>query len=182
MPGFDEFATAHSPRLFRRALTLAHGDWHAAEDLLQATLLRTACHWSAISHPEAYAQRVLTNLVRDRYRSAQRTPRTVSCGLPQDVELLVAQDSIAQACLPPGETDNGELEQAIATLTKSQRKVIVLRYWYGMTEADIAETLGIAVGAVKSLSFRAMRSLRWRLLHLAGEKPASSPPSHPNPS
>ncbi|MBX9394380.1 sigma-70 family RNA polymerase sigma factor [Streptomyces sp. TRM72054] len=182
MPGFDEFATTHSSKLFRRALTLAHGDWHTAEDLLQATLLRTACHWSAISHPEAYAQRVLTNLVRDRYRSAQRTPRTLSCGLPQDLELLVAQDSVEQACLHQGDTGNGELEQAIATLTSRQRKVIVLRYWYGMTEADIAETLGIAVGAVKSLSFRAMRSLRWRLLRLAEEKPGSAPPSQPDPS
>ena len=49
---------------------------------------------------------------------------------------------------------------ALATLTRGQRAVIVLRYFEDLTEAQTAEALGCSVGTVKSQTSRAMAALR----------------------
>ena len=49
---------------------------------------------------------------------------------------------------------------ALATLTRGQRAVVVLRYFDDLTETQAAEALGCSVGTVKSQSARAMRALR----------------------
>ncbi|MFF6984437.1 sigma-70 family RNA polymerase sigma factor [Streptomyces sp. NPDC008343] len=155
MASFEEFAASHAPRLFQRALRLTHGDWHTAEDLVQTTLLRTSRHWGDLAHPEAYARRILANLVIDRHRVARR--EVLSCDM--DTDLLGAPAAGSHA----GEPDSDaviELEIAMTGLSSRQRKVIVLRHWYGLSEADIAQTLGVATGTVKSLNARAIRSLR----------------------
>jgi RNA polymerase sigma factor (sigma-70 family) len=45
-------------------------------------------------------------------------------------------------------------------LTKRERAVVVLRYWYDLTEQQIAEELGIAPGTVKSTAARALGKLK----------------------
>ena len=44
-------------------------------------------------------------------------------------------------------------------MAAGQRAVLVLRYWSGLNEAEIAEALGISRGAVKSTASRALRAL-----------------------
>ncbi len=53
-----------------------------------------------------------------------------------------------------------EILAALDTLTQRRRQVVVLRYWLDLTEAETAEVLGIAVGTVKSQTFRALAALR----------------------
>ena len=49
---------------------------------------------------------------------------------------------------------------AIRLLTARERAVIAMRYWLGLSEAEIADELGIAVGTVKSTAARAVTKLR----------------------
>ena len=53
--------------------------------------------------------------------------------------------------------------RALAALPRQQRAVIVLRYYEDLSEAEIAATLGVSAGTVKSHAARAMRTLREQL-------------------
>jgi RNA polymerase sigma factor (sigma-70 family) len=55
------------------------------------------------------------------------------------------------------------LDEAMALLNERQRKALTLRYWYGMSEREVAAALGVAAGTVKSINFRALRTLRQAL-------------------
>jgi RNA polymerase sigma factor (sigma-70 family) len=59
--------------------------------------------------------------------------------------------------------DDEPLWQALRALPKRQRAVIVLRYYEDLSEAEIAATLGISTGTVKSQASRAIATLRQRL-------------------
>jgi RNA polymerase sigma-70 factor (ECF subfamily) len=59
-----------------------------------------------------------------------------------------------------------EIRQALGSLTTKQRTVVVLRYYAGMSEAEIAEALGIPDGTVKSRGWAAMQRLRRLLVHV----------------
>jgi RNA polymerase sigma factor (sigma-70 family) len=58
---------------------------------------------------------------------------------------------------------------ALATLPARQREVLVLRYYAGMTEAEIAETTGISRGAVKSTASRALDAVEKAIRYPARE-------------
>ena len=55
--------------------------------------------------------------------------------------------------------EHQEVLQALRRLPERQREVLTLRYWSDLSEAQIAETLGISRGAVKSNASRGMRRL-----------------------
>lgn len=158
MLNFEEFARRQSPYLLRRALALADGDWYAAEDLVQVTLFRVSCHWGDVAQPESYAQRVLTNLSRDRFRTNRREPQILSFGSPAEIDTAHGRSYVTLT--GKALDDNAELEQAVCQLSSRQKQVLLLRYWYGMPVAEVAKTLGIAEGTVKGLNTRALRVLR----------------------
>jgi RNA polymerase sigma factor (sigma-70 family) len=64
--------------------------------------------------------------------------------------------------------EHREVLAALGGLGRRQREVLVLRYWSDLSEADIAETLGISRGTVKSTASRALTALQKAL---AGEAP-----------
>ena len=61
------------------------------------------------------------------------------------------------------------LESAIGRLPREQREAVILRDRMGMSQEEVAETLGIRVGAVKSRLFRARETLKVELKRLLGE-------------
>ncbi|MCC9309406.1 SigE family RNA polymerase sigma factor [Kitasatospora sp. RB6PN24] len=82
----------------------------------------------------------------------------------------------AREYVPPHETDAPSAEEhavlndehrrvvaALQQLTERQREVLVLRYWSDLSEAQIAETLGLSRGAVKSTASRALDALEKQL-------------------
>lgn len=138
---FEEFVNASAGRLLRTAVFLVH-DRHLAEDLVQSTYERVARRWTRIQRaggrPEAYARKVLVNLViDDRKRRARRGD--VLVGSVADVD-RIAGAATAQDPL------RGGLDHALAGLPVRQRAVMVLRYWCDLSEQEIAETLGISRG------------------------------------
>jgi RNA polymerase sigma-70 factor (sigma-E family) len=158
---FRTFATRVSPALMRSALVLT-GDRGHAEDLLQATLWRTARRWSSINgSPEAYAQRVLINLSRDRRRGLSRRVSELS---RVDPPAGVVEDQVARLA------ERDWMVQAIRRLPARQREVLVLRFLLDLSVEQTARVLGTSHGTVKSHTSRALNQMR----ELLADPPATS--------
>ena len=146
---FVEFAGAVSARLQGMAFLLC-GDWHTAEDLVQATLVKVFVSWRRIRRQEtahAYATRTLVNTYL-AHKRLRRTGEIPTSELPERA-----------AELPALETRMVVLA-ALATLPPRGRAVVVLRYWADLSVDQVAAVLGCSPGAVKSQSARALGKLR----------------------
>jgi len=145
---FDE--RAHS---LRATAFLLCGDWHHAEDITQAALLKLYLAWPRLSRHDAldsYARKiVLRTFLAERRRPWRRRERLTD-GPPE--------------C--PGE-HLGEpdllVRQALAAVAPKQRAVLVLRYWNDLSVDETAQVLGCSTGTVKSQSARGLSTLRARL-------------------
>lgn len=146
--GFSEFVTSASAYLTRTAYLLT-GDQDAARDLVQETLTRTYASWWRVRKPDAlrYARRVLVNLHIDQRR--KRTPEPADWSDQPD-----RHDQYGRA------DDQDEVRRLLAGLAPQQRRIIVLRYFADLPEAEVAACLGISVGAVKSACSRGLAALR----------------------
>lgn len=149
---FRELVSTRSAALLRTAYLLA-GDRGRAEDLLQTALLKTYAAWGRIAPgaAEAYVRRVMATTSVSWWRHRSST-ETVAATVPDSGNDTTA--AIAEA-----ET----IRQHLLTLPQRQRAVVVLRFYNDMTEADIAETLGISRGAVSNHITRALATMRIRL-------------------
>ena len=155
MPGsaadvaFDEFAHLAWPRL-RWSAYLLTGDHHLAEDLAQMALVRTYAAWPRVRRDDAlaYARRVLVNLNIDRLR--RRRPVEV----PGEHDVAARRNGTDEA------EDRDEVVRLLARLTDKERRVVVLRHYFDLSEAEVAGELGIAPGTVKSTLARARGKLR----------------------
>jgi RNA polymerase sigma-70 factor (sigma-E family) len=147
---FDEFVLASWPRLRWTAYLLV-GDHHLAEDLTQTALVRTYAVWHKVRREDAlaYTRKVLVNANIDRLR--RRHLREVGG---------VEADDLRPA--DTGAEDRDQLVRLLATLTDRERKVVVLRHYYDLSEADVARELGVSVGTVKSTGSKALAKLRTR--------------------
>jgi RNA polymerase sigma-70 factor (sigma-E family) len=155
---FTAFMAEHAGEL-RRTAWLLVGDLHRAEELTQEALARTYASWGRAREgdPLAYSRRVLANLRIDTWRRRRR-------------EVLTAEvpDGLVSGSERRTE-DRDQLARALALLNARQRRVVVLRHIVGLSEAEVAASLGISVGTVKSSSSRALATLR-AALSSDGEK------------
>lgn len=169
-PAFEHFVAEQSARLVRMAYLLT-GERGAAEDLLQLTLLRTANRWRAARQaPEAYARRVLVNLVRDRRRRAAR--RVAERPLEEAIGARIRGVSTDHAEAVVG---RNEVFDALARLPADQREVLVLRFYGDLSVAETAAATGTSEGTVKSRTSRALARMREVLA--APAQPALQPAS-----
>jgi RNA polymerase sigma-70 factor (sigma-E family) len=172
---FEEFVTATAGRLLRTAVFLVY-DRHLAEDLVQTAYERVARRWPRmrrLGHPEAYARKILVNLAIDeRKRRARRGDLLI--GSPVELERMAAAGHSAPhwatGAGSPRAGQPGGLDEVLAALPVKQRAVVVLRYWCDLSEQEIADTLGISRGTVKSHTSRAMTALRHHLAENGGQR------------
>lgn len=150
---FESFVAAVGDHLMRTAFLLTC-DLSAAEDLYQKTLERLLQRWRSVEQPKAFCWRVMHNLVVDEGRARARRPREGPLHALVEPGDQASADSLGAAELRPC------LLRALAGLSPSQRTVVVLRYFGDMSEAEIAHTMGVAPGTVKSTASRAMYLLR----------------------
>lgn len=152
---FDEFVAARGADLWRSAWLLT-GDAHKAEDLVQAALLKCWRRWDSIAADgsvEGYVRRTLVTTYTDWWRRKWNA-ETPSDAVPEEVKAASQADETVVLA------ERRDLLAALATLTRGQRAVLVLRYFEDLTEAETAATLGVSVGTVKSQAARAMTALR----------------------
>ncbi|MGN0064743.1 MAG: SigE family RNA polymerase sigma factor [Nocardioides sp.] len=148
--GFEEWVAARRPALLRTAYLLT-GNADDAEDLVQSALVKVVPHWSRIAaDPEAYVRKVLATTSVSRWRR-RRWREVTTADVPE--QALASHDTDERLALMA----------ALGTLAPRQRAVVVLRYFDDLTERQTAETLGIAVGTVKSQARDALARLRLAL-------------------
>ena len=151
---YTAFVAARHRALFRTAYLIT-GDFHQAEDLLQVALTKAFLSWSKVSaarSPEAYVRRIIANQSVSwwRRRSSGEVPTAVvEAGTTSGHE--------------PQVTESDETWRALTRLPRQQRAVLVLRYYEDMSEAEIADTLGIARGTVKAHANKALKTLAQQL-------------------
>ena len=154
MTDFESWLVAREPALQRLALLLT-GDEHAAQDLVQVSLAKLYLAWDRLDdrdHIDAYARKILVNEHRTAWRRPWRRREVVTDSPPDRGGPVVEYDGTRDA-----------VWSFVASLPPRQRAVIVLRYYEQLTEAEIAEVLGVSPGTVKSQASRAIAALRTRL-------------------
>ena len=141
-----------SSTLFRTAMSLTGNNRADAEDLLQATLVKTYLAWEKIADAAAqdtYVRRIMVNTHISSWRR-RRLDEYPTDELPEE-----PIDSQAPDC---------ELyevvRRALDRLPRRMRAAVMLRYYDDMSEPEVAAALGISVGTVKSTVARAVAKLR----------------------
>ncbi|MEV0284349.1 MULTISPECIES: SigE family RNA polymerase sigma factor [unclassified Kribbella] len=153
---FTAFVLARSARLVHFARMLC-GDAELAEDLVQTALEKAYLRWERIemADPFGYVRQAVVNqhLSWVRRRPWRERPSGDAVELDQYLDASVADPAGAVA-------RRVAIGAALATLTRRERTVVVLRYVEDLTEKETAAVLGVAVGTVKSANARALEKLR----------------------
>ncbi len=167
---FDQLLERHGKPLFNFFLRQV-GNVTEAEDLVQTTfvrILQAAPSFDPAQKFTTWAYRIAHNLCVDFFRRQQHR-RAVSLDEPlTDDESLTLGDLMADDAPAPGlRFEDNQLQaairRAVTTLPVEQRAVVVLCHFEGRSYPEIAETLDIPVGTVKSRMHNAMRRLRDQL-------------------
>jgi RNA polymerase sigma-70 factor (sigma-E family) len=152
---FRDFVHEYGDRLARVAWMLTI-DRDAVPDVVQTALVKTFVHWSRAraTDPYRYARRALVTTVIDRHRREQQHGRALS----------ILRSDARDVSGPAEQVElRSDIASALATLAPRQRAVVALKYIDDLSERDIAKTLGISVGTVKSTVSRALPLLRTAL-------------------
>ena len=149
----DELYRGHALRLTRMALLLL-GDKPSAEDVVQEAFLGLFRGLGRLSDPGravAYLRVSVLNGCRSVLRARKRARLR---GAPTDYPAVWSAESAALE----GE-ERREVLQAVARLPRRQREVLVLRYFLGLSDSEIAADLGVSRGTVVSTASRALAAL-----------------------
>ena len=149
----DELYAAHYRRLVRLSVLLVR-DLETAEEVVQDSFVAMHGRWKALRDPDkalAYLRQTVVNrsrsVLRHRGVQARHTPDPPPNLHGADEDVLVAERRKV-------------VLEALRELPGRQREVLALRYYLDLSEADIASTLGISRGAVKSHASRGVAALR----------------------
>src|SRR5262245_48721990 len=177
---FEELCTRYGEPLRRHLLRMLR-DADAAEDLLQETLLRAWTHagqWDGRGAPRAWLFRIATNLALNHVRALRRRrqqPLVVpSDATDPDEEPALPGWMVDTASLAPGEAlelaePHALLRRVVAGLAEEKREVLRLIHDAEMDIGEVAQTLGIPRGTVKSRLHYATQRLARELRDAEGE-------------
>lgn len=155
-PARDDEFRVYYERMHDRAVRTGRrlvGDAVVAEDLAAEALARAYARWRTVRqhpNPDAWLLRVLGNLAVDHLRRAGRTG-------PGEVDRVARERTDDDAVL------RVDLRQAMDSLTDRQREVLVMRYLVDLSEEEVAGSLGMSTGSVKTHLSRASHRLRDQL-------------------
>jgi RNA polymerase sigma factor (sigma-70 family) len=126
----------------RAALLL--GSSSSANDVVHDAFIAVFQRWDSLDEPGPYLNRCVLNGCRDLLRRQRRAPTE------------------SRPTFVGDRADDVALWDDLNLLPFRQRAALVMRYWQGMDESEISDTLGIRPGTVGSLLTRAKRNLRGR--------------------
>jgi RNA polymerase sigma-70 factor, ECF subfamily len=145
---FEDFYTGAVSRLLGQ-LFLVTGDLHEAEEVVQEAFARASGRWPRLrdyNAPEAWVRRVAMNLAADRARKLRHQAKALLRMGPPPEAAAFSVETLA-------------LVQALSTLSVRQRKAIILHHLVGMPVEEVARTMAVPAGTVKSLLSRGRRAL-----------------------
>lgn len=141
---FEGLYAAHFDSLVRLAVLLVDSS-AAAEDLVQGVFVKLYVRFDTVNSPVAWLRAAVTNACRNERRRLGTARRYAS--------RLVGQPTIIEEPVD-------DLVVLLRRLPYRQRAVVVLRFYLDLSESDIAATLGMRPGTVKSSLHRALTRLR----------------------
>lgn len=142
----------HRMRLVRLAILLVD-EMSTAEDVVQEAFAGLHRNWARL-RDEYAAIGYLRTAVVNGSRSVLRRRRTARDYVPPHAVNSRSAESLAMLSV-----EHQSVVEALGRLAPRQREVLVLRYYGGLSEAEIAEATGISKGAVKSTASRALDSV-----------------------
>jgi RNA polymerase sigma-70 factor (sigma-E family) len=157
----EQLYAAHWRSLVRLSVLLVR-DLGTAEEIVQDAFVAMHGRWSRLREPDkalAYLRRAVVN----RSRSSLRHRKVVQAHAARQPAPGVVRGADEVAL--EGDRRAAVLD-ALGALPRRQREVLALRYYLDLSEVEIAETLGISRGAVKSHASRGSAALRGRLADL----------------
>ena len=152
----------HYKRLYRIALSYLRQPEDAL-DTVQETFVKAfqnAGRWDGSVEAGPWLSRVVVNQSIDRWRRNRRRQATFTPLAEGDHAPSLAGDAPAPDRHVHGREVRDRLARALETLPERQRAVVVLRHYQEMSLDEIAETLGMRLGTVKSSLHRALGRMR----------------------
>ena len=161
-PSWDEIVRAHSARVYRLAYRLS-GNRQDAEDLTQETFVRVFRSLANYTPGtfEGWLHRITTNLFLDLVRRRQRIRFD---SLPEDNNRVAGSEPSPEQAYSDTHLDP-DVQAALDALPPDFRVAVVLCDIEGLTYEEIAATLGIKLGTVRSRIHRGRLALREALAH-----------------
>ena len=162
-PSWDDLVRQHSSRVYRLAYRLT-GNQHDAEDLTQEVFVRVFRSLSSYTPGtfEGWLHRITTNLFLDMARRRQRIRFE---GLGDQAVGLLRDDEPTPAQAFDARHLDTDVQQALEALAPEYRAAVVLCDIEGLSYEEIAGTLGVKLGTVRSRIHRGRAQLRAALDH-----------------
>jgi len=149
----EQLYAAHWRQLVRLSVLLVR-DVGTAEEVVQDAFIAVHRRWGRLRDPDkalAYLRQAVVNQSRSALRHRMVVARHVALGPDPEPE----PDHPAEVV-----DRRAAVLEAMRVLPQRQREVLALRYYLDLSEAEIAATLGISRGAVKSHASRGAAALR----------------------
>jgi RNA polymerase sigma factor (sigma-70 family) len=181
-PSWDEVVRDHSVRVYRLAYRLT-GNSHDAEDLTQEVFVRVFRSLSSYTPGtfEGWLHRITTNLFLDMARRKQRIRFE---GLGEETAARLGDGGPSPAQAFDERHLDGDIQAALKALAPEYRAAVILCDIEGLSYEEIAATLGIKLGTVRSRIHRGRAQLRAALEHRrprhAGAARVPQPRPRPN--
>jgi RNA polymerase sigma-70 factor (ECF subfamily) len=158
VPSWDDVVRTHSARVYRLAYRLT-GNPHDAEDLTQEVFVRVFRSLASYTPGtfEGWLHRITTNLFLDL---ARRRRRIRFEGLGHDVEGRMPGGDPSPAEAFDDRHLDGDIQAALRDLPPEYRAAVVLCDIEGLSYEEIAATLGVKIGTVRSRIHRGRQALR----------------------
>lgn len=156
-PSWEDVVREHGNRVYRLAYRLT-GNAHDAEDLTQDVFVRVFRSLADYTPGtfEGWLHRITTNLFLDRMRRQQKIRFDA---LPEDTERLAGREASPEAVYAESRLD-ADVEAALAALPPDFRAAVVLCDIEQLSYEEIAQTLGVKLGTVRSRISRGRAMLR----------------------
>jgi len=163
LPSWDEIVRAHSARVYRLAYRLT-GNQHDAEDLTQEVFVRVFRSLASYKPGtfEGWLHRITTNLFLD---GARRRQRIRFEGLGEDAAQRLPGNEASPAQAWDETHLDGDIQAALQALPPDYRAAVVLCDIEGFSYEEIAATMGVKLGTVRSRIHRGRAQLRVALAH-----------------
>ncbi len=154
--------TAHYRQLVRLAALLL-ADSAVAEEVVQDAYVRLHQHWWRLREPDRALGYLRTSVVNGARSALRRraVAQRYAAGMRPPPDAPSAESQLL------ANVANATLLAALRGLPQRQRETLVLRYYADLSEAEIAEAMGISRGAVKSHAARGIAALRQTMEHLS---------------